>query len=98
MAHGLDRAGDGSRASSVLWVGTGVAVLSLVAAASMGRPWGVSLGWLVQVLTWVAALVLPAMLGVGLIFTGLWLLLMTQGHRADAIIAAREGDDGGPTP
>ncbi len=98
VAHGLDRAVDASRAPVVLWVGSAVALLALVGAASMGRPWGVTVGWLVQALTWAAAVVLPAMIGVAVIFTGLWLLLMAQGHRADAIIASRRGSDDGPTP
>ncbi len=42
------------------------------------------------------------MIGVGVIFTGLWLLLMAQGRRADDIISARHdgdgGDDGGHDP
>ncbi len=97
VANGLEQASGQTRGSTLLWVGSGLAVLSLLAAGSMRRPWGVTLGWLVQGLTWVAAVVLPAMIGVGVIFTGLWILLMAQGRRADDIIAARDAADDGPT-
>jgi len=95
-ARGLSVAGGGSGAQTRLWVGAGLAVLSLVAAASMRRPFGVTLGWLVQALTWAAAFVLPAMVGVGLVFTGLWVLLLVQGQRADRLMAAREAAEERP--
>ncbi len=88
-ARGLSVADGGSGAQTRLWVGIALATLSLVAAGSMRRPFGVTLGWLVQVLTWAAALVLPAMIGVGLVFTGLWVLLLVQGQRADRLMAGR---------
>ncbi len=89
LARGLSEAsGDGS-STTRLWVGIGLAVLCLVAAGLLRRPYGVTVGWIVQVLTWLAALVLPAMIGVGIIFTGLWLLLMAQGHQAERVVAER---------
>lgn len=81
------RADDGSR---LLWLGLGLAVLALVAAGLMRRPFGITLGWLVQVLTWASAVLEPAMIGVALIFTGLWVLLLMQGLKADALVAERE--------
>lgn len=78
---------DGSR---LLWSGLGLALLSLVAAGLTRRPFGITLGWLVQALTWASAILVPAMIGVALIFTGLWVLLLVQGLKADALSAERE--------
>ena len=72
-------------ATTFLWVGSGLAVLSLVAAGSMRRPFGVTLGWLVQLLTFASAYVVPMMVLAGLIFTGLWLLCLAQGDRIDRV-------------
>ena len=81
------RADDGQR---LMWVGLGLAVLALLAAGLQRRPYGVTAGWLVQALTWASALVVPAMVGVALVFTALWVLLLVQGTKADAILAERE--------
>lgn len=78
---------DGDR---LLWVGLALAGLSLVASAMMRSPVGITLGWLVQVLTWVSALLVPAMIGVAIVFTALWVLLLVQGRRVDRVVAERE--------
>lgn len=78
---------DGER---LMWVGLGLSVLALLAAGLQRRPYGVTAGWLVQALTWASALVVPAMIGVALVFTALWALLLFQGTKADAILAERE--------
>jgi hypothetical protein len=93
LARGLSDASGEGRSAVLLWLGTVLAVLAFVAAGLMRRPYGVTLGWLVQLLTWLAGVVLPAMLGVGVIFTGLWLLLMGQGQRAERLVAQREAAD-----
>jgi hypothetical protein len=77
-----DAQGQGT-ATTFLWVGTGLAVLSFAAAGMMRRSFGVTLGWLVQVGTFAAAAIVPLMVGVGLIFTGLWVLCLVQGTRID---------------
>jgi len=51
-------------ARRLLWVGLGLALLALLASGLMRRPYGITLGWLVQALTWASALVVPAMVGV----------------------------------
>jgi len=84
------RPDDGQR---LLWVGLGLALLALVAAGLMRRPFGVTVGWAVQALTWASALLVPAMIGVALVFTALWVLLLVQGGRLDRIIAAREAEE-----
>jgi len=87
----------------LLWVGLGLALLALLASGLMRRPWGVTLGWVVQALTWAAAVLVPAMIGVGLVFTALWVLLLVQGGRLDRLVAEREaaeasGAAAGATP
>lgn len=83
-------AGDPEGGARLLWVGLGLAGLALVAAGLMRRPFGITLGWLVQVLTWLSAVVVTVMLGVALVFTALWVLLLVQGMRVDALVRARE--------
>ena len=78
---------DGDR---LLWVGLGLAGLSLVASALMRTPVGITLGWLVQVLTWASAVLVPAMIGVAVVFTLLWVLLLVQGRKVDRIVEERE--------
>ena len=74
---------------TLLWVGLGLSLLALVAAGTMRTPVGITLGWTVQVLTWASAVVVPMMAAVGLVFTGLWVLLLVQGRAVDRIVAER---------
>ena len=77
----------------LLWVGLGLALLALVSSGLMRRPYGVTLGWVVQALTWASALLVPAMIGVAVVFTALWVLLLLQGGKIDRIVAQREADE-----
>jgi hypothetical protein len=74
----------------LLWVGLGLSVLALVAAGLMRRPFGITLGWVVQLLTWASAVLVTAMLGVAVVFTGLWVLLLLQGGKVDRLVAEHE--------
>ncbi len=89
VARGLADAQGAAAASSYLLVGSGVSVLAVLAAGLMRTPYGVTLGWLVQAATFAAALVVPAMLVVGLIFGALWVTSLVQGHRIDTLQASR---------
>jgi hypothetical protein len=77
----------------LLWVGLGLALVALVASGLMRRAYGVTLGWVVQALTWASAVLVPAMIGVALVFTALWVLLLLQGSKLDRIVAQREADE-----
>lgn len=90
VARALADAGGDARSGVWLWVGVGLAVLCLVVAGLMRRPWGVTLGWVMQAATFAAALVVPMMLAVGLIFLAIWVLCMVQGDRVDRLQAERE--------
>ncbi|WP_324144025.1 DUF4233 domain-containing protein [Intrasporangium sp.] len=87
---------DSGLSTTYLLVGTGLAVLSLVAAGLMRRPFGVTLGWVVQVLTLTSALVVSAMLVVGLIFLAMWIAFFIMGSRIDQAQAERHGGADGP--
>ncbi len=89
VARGIGAATDNGSASAYLLVGSALALLCLVAAGLMRRPYGVTLGWLLQVVTFLCAIVLPMMLVVGVIFTLLWVVCLWQGRRIDAIQAGR---------
>ena len=82
-------AGDDS-GSGWLWVGTGLALLCFVAAGMMRRPWGVTLGWLIQVATFAAAFVVPVMLAVAVIFLVLWVGSLVVCHGVEQEQARRE--------
>lgn len=84
VAWQLANAGASHAGPAYLLAGSGVAVLALLAAGLMRSPVGVSLGWVVQVATLLAALVVPAMLLVTVIFGSLWLVSLVQGGRVDA--------------
>ena len=86
LAEGADNA------QTLLWLGVALGVFAFVTAGLMRSPIGLPLGWLVQVLTWASAVVVPAMIGVGLVFTGLWVLCLVKGQQVDAMMAARESD------
>ncbi len=81
--------GDGGRSTAYLLVGSGLALLCILGAGTLRRPWGLTLGWLVQAATFASALVVPMMLAVGLIFSALWVTCLVQGTRIDRAQAAR---------
>lgn len=75
------------RENLYLWIGLGLAVLCVAAAGTMRRPFGITLGWIVQIGTLLMAFAVPAMLVVGLIFLALWLTALVQGRKMDALTA-----------
>lgn len=89
VARGLAIAdGDAALGQRWLWVGAGLSVLAVLAAGLMRRPIGVTLGWLVQILTWVSAAIVPMMAIIGACFTGLWLLCLRKGYDIDSRLAS----------
>jgi hypothetical protein len=60
----------------------------------MRMPFGVTLGWLIQVATFLSATVLRMMLAVGVIFTLLWVVCLWQGRRIDEIQARGAAEAG----
>ena len=81
--------GDDGSGTAYLVVGCGLAVLCVLAAGSMRRPWGVTFGWVIQALTLLSALVVPMMFFVWLIFLALWVGCLVQGDKVDRLDARR---------
>ncbi len=90
VARGTALAEGADNAQTLLWLGVGLAVVAFVGAGLMRGSLGLPVGWVVQVLTWASAVVVPAMIGVGLVFTGLWVLCLVKGRQIDATMQARE--------
>ena len=90
VARGLADAEGDDRSHAWLWTGVGLSLLCFLAAGLMRRPWGVTLGWAIQVLTFASAVVVPAMVGVGIIFLVLWVGSLVLCRRVEDQVAARE--------
>jgi hypothetical protein len=80
-------AGDPRTAGRYLLVGSAVAVLCVVGAGLTRKPYGVSLGWVVQLLTILSGFIVPMMFLVGLIFLALWVVSLLQGGKVDGMRA-----------
>lgn len=96
---GLASAEGDDRASSFLIGGIGITLLCLVAAGLLRVPIGITLGWVVQVATLLLALLAPVAVIVGVIFGGLWITVLMQGHKMDELTArhaAQQNDPGSP--
>lgn len=76
---------DLSGLSTVQAVGGGVvlAVLLVLASGVLGRPGGYWLGSSLQVAVVGTGLVVPSMIGLGLLFTGLWVAAVVIGTRIE---------------
>ncbi|PRY56288.1 uncharacterized protein DUF4233 [Knoellia remsis] len=96
VARATASAAGSPHASTYLWGGVALGVFAFVVAGLMRTPLGLPLGWVVQLLTWASALVVPAMIGVGLVFTGLWVYCLLKGRQVDVMMAqrARAADSG----
>ena len=75
---------DGANTSSTfLLIGSLLAVVCILDAGLLRRPWGVTVGWVLQLATLACSFVVPAMLPVGLLFGALWLTALVQGRAMD---------------
>ncbi|MGG5175322.1 DUF4233 domain-containing protein [Pseudarthrobacter sp. J1763] len=74
----------------ILTVGIAVAVIMVVACAFLSKPWGVALGWLLQVVLILTGFVEPMMFVVGVLFAVAWWYGIRTGIRIDTENAQRE--------
>ncbi len=75
--------------TAVGWsIGAGLALLALVAAGSLRRPYGYWLGHLTQVLAIGLGFVIPVMFFLGGVFAALWILALQLGGKVDEAKAA----------
>ena len=88
VARAIAATDEGSGSSTAyLVVGVGLGASASSRRGSCAGPWGVTLGWVVQALTLLSALVVPMMLIVGLFFLALWITCLVKGTQVDAAVA-----------
>jgi hypothetical protein len=75
--------------TSLAWaVGLGLMVVLFLAIGTLRRPWGLTVGWILQAVVLATSLVVGwTMLIVGGIFVVLWWLAIHNGSRVDALRA-----------
>lgn len=67
-----------------LWTGGGgLAVLCVLTAGLLRRPWGYAVGSLLQLAVLAAGFVVPAMFFLGAVFAGLWFLALHLGRKVE---------------
>lgn len=89
----------GSVSSTALaWtVGLAIMVLLALSIGALRSPWGLTVGWIMQVLVLATALVAGwSMLVIGLLFAVLWGVAIHLGHTYDRRVAEDAASD--PTP
>ena len=84
VARALASATGSPASGTFLLIGSLLAVLCILDAGLLRRPWGITLGWALQLATLACAFIVPAMLAVGLLFGALWLMALVQGRAMDA--------------
>lgn len=84
--------GSVSNLGLAIGIGVGLAVLLLLAIGTLRRPWGVGVGWVLQVAVLALGLLVPLMFLVGAIFAILWFFAIRNGRRVDALRAARAAE------
>jgi hypothetical protein len=77
------------RGATTAWLLAGLAVVLVLSTGVARRPGGVRIGWAMQVLVLLSALVEPAMAVVGLVFLAVWVVAVVYGGKADRIAAQR---------
>jgi hypothetical protein len=65
--------------------GVGLAIVCLVVAGSLSRPWGYRAGWVVQGLVLASGFVVHAMFLVGGLFVVLWVVGLRVGRRGEEL-------------
>jgi len=83
VARALAAARGSHTSSSLLLIGSLLAVLCILDAGLLGRPWGITVGWVLQLAILACAFIVPVMLLVGLLFGALWLTALVQGRKMD---------------
>lgn len=73
----------------IITLGLALTVALFLAVGTLRRPWGLTLGWLLQVPVLAIGFLAPVMFIVGGIFLVLWYMAIHQGSRVDALKAER---------
>ena len=81
---GLARSGGLEYSEGTMWgVGLGLAACLIVAAGTLARPWGRTLGWALQVPMLSAAALSVPVAALGFTFVVLWIAALRLGDRID---------------
>jgi hypothetical protein len=83
VARALAAANGSHTSGAFMLMGSLLALLCLLDAGLLRQPWGVTVGWVLQITTVACAVVVPLMLAVGLLFGALWMTALIQGHAMD---------------
>lgn len=67
----------------ILGVGIGLSVVMIIACAFLTRPWGIGLGWILQLVLILTGIFEPAMFLVGALFAMAWWYGIRTGIRLD---------------
>lgn len=84
--------------STLWWVGGSVAVACMLAAGLLRGRWGYAVGSALQVLVVASGVVVPVMFFLGLVFAGLWFLVLHLGRRVEQVQRQRAADGPGQPP
>lgn len=80
-ARAIVAADGGGQSLAPLIYGSCLAVACVLVSGLVRTPIGVTLGWAAQVATFAMMVWIPAMVLVGLLFTGLWVAALYYGHQ-----------------
>ncbi len=83
VARGLASATGSNTSSTFMLMGSLLGALCILDAGLLRQPWGITLGWILQIATLACAFVVPTMLFVGVLFGALWLTALAQGRAID---------------
>ena len=83
VARALAATAGSHTSNSFLLIGSLLSLLCILDAGLLRRPWGITLGWVLQIATLACAFIVPVMLLVGLLFAALWLTALVQGYNMD---------------
>ena len=104
VARALAAVNGAHSSGTFMLTGSLLAVLCILGAGLLRRPWGITVGWVLQVATLACAFIVPMMLLVGLLFGALWVTALVQGgnmdehtRRVDAQWYAAHEDSAPPT-
>lgn len=73
--------------------GTALAIGCIATCAVLTKPWGIKLGWVMQVLTFALAFAIPLALIVAVGFTGCWVYALVKGKQIDEENARRDEEE-----
>ena len=74
----------------ILGVGIALSVVMVLACAVLSKPWGVALGWILQLVLILTGFLEPMMFVVGILFAVAWWYGIRTGIRIDREAAQRE--------